>query len=184
MKKSFLLLFILFCFCLNVSAEEFDFFDKSTMDAFENSKRMKPVNEQDYQKVMKNLQEKKDKGKQPKRHFWQKKPKKLEGTPLQNGTTGGILAQPYLLVQISQTLFNDECIIPQGFYTVAFNSTDSTLHLKQGHTIMAVVKMTKTPIEPQTDDLYYVKTNPKKDGVEFLYGEIDKHYEGFCGFYK
>ena len=174
----------MFCFCLSASAQEFDFFDKSAMDAFENSKRMKPVNEQDYQKVMQKLQEKKDKRKQPKRHFWQKKPKKLEGTPLQNGTTGGILPQPYLLVQISQNLSNDEAIIPQGFYTVAFNGQNNTLLLKQGHTVIAAVKMTRTPVEPKTDDLYYIKANLENNGVKFLYGEIDNHFEGFCNFYK
>lgn len=187
MKKIFLLLILFcfcFCFCLDVSAQEFDFFDKSATDAFENSTRMKPVNEQEYQKVMQKLQEKKDKRKQPKKKFWQKKLKKLEGTPLQDGTTGGILPKPYLLIQISQNLYSGETIIPQGFYTVAFDQQNNTLFLKQGHIAIVALKMTRTPIEPQTDDLYYIKTNIEKDGVKLLYGEIDKHFEYFCRFSK
>jgi hypothetical protein len=184
MKKNLILIFIIFCFCLRVSAEEFDFMDKSTMDAFENSRRMKPVNEQDYKKIMNKLQEEKDKKKLPKRHFWQKKPKKLEGEALQKSTTGGILPQPYLLVQVSQNLQNEDSIIPQGFYTVAFDQQSNTLLLKQGYTIISAVKMTRAMIEPQIEDLTYIKANPDKDGIKFLYGDIDKHFEAFCRFEK
>lgn len=174
----------MFCFCLSVSAQEFDFFDKSAMDAFNNPRKIKPSNDKAVEQVMKQLQEQKDKKKQPKKHFWEKKPKKLDGTPLQNGTTGGLLPQPYLLVQISQNLQNEEAVIPQGFYTVAFDEKTNMLLLKQGYTIISAVRMTRTPLEPKTDDLYYVRANPEKDGVKFLYGEIEKHFEGFCRFVK
>lgn len=184
MKKNLILLFILCCFCLRVSAQEFDFFDKSAMDAFNNPRKTKPVDEKQYQQVMQKLQEEKDKKKLPKRHFWEKKPKKMEGTPLQNSLTGGLLPQPYLLIQISQNLSNEESIIPLGFYTVAFDNKNNTLLLKQGYTVISSVKMIRTPIEPTTDDLYYVRANPEKEGIKFLYGEIDKHYEAFCRFAK
>jgi len=183
MKKNIVLLFIMFCFCLSVSAQEFDFFDRSAMDAFNNPRKVKPANDKDVENAFKQLQEKKDKHKY-KKHFWEKKPVKLEGTALQNGVGGGILPKPYLLVQVSQSLQNEEAIIPQGFYTVAFDHTNNTLLLKQGYTIMAAVKMSVTAIAPQTDDLYYIKATPEKDGVKFLYGEIEKNYEGFCRFIK
>lgn len=183
MKKNLVLLFIIFCFCLSVSAQEFDFFDKSAMDAFNNPRKAKPANDQDVEKAFKQLQDKKDKLKH-KRHFWEKKPVEFEGKALQDGVGGGILPQPYLLVQISQNLQNEETVIPQGFYTVAFDQSNNTLLLKQGYTIMAYVKMAKTPVEPQTDDLYYIKAKPEKDGVKFLYGEIENHFEGFCRFVK
>ena len=183
MKKNIFLLFIMLCFSLSVSAQEFDFFDKSAMDAFNNPRKVKPANDQDVEKAFKQLEEKKAKLKN-KRKFWQKKTPKLEGTLLQNGVGGGILPKPYLLVQISQSLQNDELIIPQGFYTVAFDHDNNTLLLKQGYTIVAAVRMHRTPVEPSGDDLYYVKINPAKDGVKILYGEIEKHYEVFCKFVK
>ena len=174
----------MFCFCLRVSAQEFDFFDRSAMDAFNNPRKTKPVDEKQYQQVMQKLQEQKDKKKLPKKHFWEKTSKKLEGTVLQNNVTGGVLHQPYLLIQISQSLSNEEAIIPLGFYTVAFDNKNDTLLLKQGYNVISAVKMSRTPIEQSTDDLYYIKATPEKDGVKFLYGEIDKHYEAFCRFVK
>lgn len=174
----------MFCFCLSVSAQEFDFFDASAMDAFNNPRKVKPANDQDVQKAMKLLQDSKDKRTKKKKHFWEKTPKKLEGTTLQNGIGGGILPKPYLLIQIPQNLKNEEIIIPQGFYTIAFDHDSNTLLLKQGYAVISSIKMSRTSIEPSGDDLYYIKTNPAKDGVKFLYGEIDKHFEAFCRFAK
>lgn len=182
MKKKLFLLFIMLCFCSNAFAEEeFDFFDRSAMDAFNNPRKVKPANDKDVERAFQQLQARKDRLKY-KRHFWEKKPEKLKGDPLQGGIGDNVIKKPYLLLEVTQPLNNGEVVIPQGFYTVSFDDEKDTLFLKQGYSIIAAVRMSRTPIEPKTDDLYYIQTKPQKEGVKFFYGAIDKHYEGFCNF--
>lgn len=184
MKKKIFLLTLIFLFPLIAFCDEIDEFDRG-YDAFTRARNLKPVSEQEVQQALKQLEDKKRAKTEKKKHWWSKnkKDKKIDGTPLQNGlksNDNSVMQRPYLLVQIAYNLINNNALIPQGFYTVDFDESTSTLLLKQGYNIIASIKMARAQKEPDFEELYYIKTVMQNNGIKFIYGAVDKHYEGFC----
>lgn len=184
MKKKFILILILIFFTPLIAFCETDEFDAG-YDVFTKSRNLKPVSEQEVQQVLKMLEEKKKK-RAEKKHWWQKdkKTKKIEGTALtkegNNNGNDNVVQKPYLLIQVTDKLLGKNTIISPGFYTVVFNKDTDTLVLKQGYSPVGEIKMMPTPTEPDFEELYYIKTKRENENIRFLYGEVDKHYEGFC----
>lgn len=189
MKKKFFLLALICLFPLLAFCEELDEFDQG-YDVFTKSRNLKPVSEAEVQQALKQLEERKATKTKKKQHWWSKnKKKKIEGAPLQTGSkkdknNNDVLQKPYLLVQVVYNLVNNNVIIPQGFYTVDFDDRSNTLLLKQGYNVIAAIKMTKALKEPAFEELYYIKAIPENNGVKFLYGDVEKHFEGFCPILK
>lgn len=183
MKKKFILILILmFLIPLNAFCET-DEFDAG-YDVFTKARNLKPVSEQEVQQVLKTLEERKKK-KAEKKHWWQreKKTKKIEGAALTKGSgnvNDNVVQKPYLTIQVTEKLLGKNSIIVPGFYAVVFNKDTDTLFLKQGYSPIGEIKMMQSPVEPDFEELYYIKTKRENENIRFLYGEVDKHYEGFC----
>lgn len=184
MKKFILiLLFVIFLtpVCAFAETDEFD----AGYDAFARARNLKPVSEEDVQRVLKTLEERKAQKAMKKKHWWQKdkKPKKQDGAALSkqgnDAKSGEVVEKPYLLIQLTGKILGKNSIIEPGFYTVGFNKSTETLSLKQGYASVGEIQMQKSFSEPEFEELYYIKTKNEKEYVRFLYGEIDRHYEGF-----
>lgn len=184
MKKKFVLILIFLLFTPLIVFAETDEFDTG-YDVFTTPRNLKPVSEQEVQQVLKMLEEKKKK-KAEKKHWWQraKKDEKLKGDPISkqgsNAENGNVIQKPYLLIQITDKILGKSTIISPGFYTVVFNKDTDTLSLKQGYNAIGEIKMTPAQTEPEFEELYYIKTKREDENIKFIYGEVDKHYEGFC----
>jgi hypothetical protein len=183
-KKIFAIILALFIISLHAFADEKDEFDTG-FDAFQNRRDLKPVSEDDVQRILKELEARK--AKKMSRFHKKAKKKKMKGDPLTKSADGGssssnVVPVPYFYLQIPQNLASGNTLIPLGFYTVDFDHKNNNLLLKQGYKILGIVPMRQTTKEPENSQLYYVKATPQPKGVQFLYGEIDKHYEGFCPF--
>lgn len=185
MKKN--LIFILICLCLvpSFAFAEKDEFD-SGYDAFTRARNLKPVSEQEVQQVLKALEAKKAEKAMKKKHWWSKstKSKKMDGASLSkqgnDSNNANVIAKPYLLIQLNDKLLGKDSIIPPGFYTIDFKKDSQTLVLQQGHSPIAEIKMFPSFSPTEFEELYYIKTKREKENIRFMYGEIDKHYEGFC----
>ncbi len=187
MKKKFVLILILILMMIYplVAFAEMDEFDAG-YNVFTTPRNLKPVSEQEVQQVLKMLEEKKKK-KAEKKHWWQRKDKKeekLKGDPItkegNNANNNNIIQKPYLLIQVTDKILGANTIISPGFYTVVFNKDTDTLSLKQGYNAIGEIKMMPAQTEPEVEELYYIKTKRENENIKFQYGEVDKHYEGFC----
>lgn len=187
MKKKILIIFLMFALMpVYAYSEDKDEFDTG-FDAFGVRRDMKPVSEQEVQQAIKTLQANKDKKMKVKKKK-NKKSKKIKGGALSDQIKSGdnssenMLKVPYFSVQVPQDLAIGNILIPLGFYNVDFDHKNEAILLKQGYSIRGVIPMRKTFKEPENADLFYMKTNRQKNGLQFLYGEVNNHYEGFCNF--
>jgi hypothetical protein len=187
MKKKILIVFLMFALMpVCAYSEDKDEFDTG-FDAFGSRRDMKPVSEQEVQQAIKTLQENKDKKMKVKKKK-NKKSKKMKGGILSDqiqpgdNTSESMLKLPYFSVQVPQDLAIENILIPLGFYNVDFDHKNEAILLKHGYSIRGVIPMRKTSKEPENEDLFYMKTNRIHNGLQFFYGEVNNHYEGFCKF--
>ena len=184
MKKKFVLLILICLFFLPLIAfAESDEFDTG-YDVFTKARNLKPVSEEEVQQVLKALEERKQKNanRKPWWRFWGKE-KSLKGDALStqgsDAQNDNVIEKSYLLIQLTEKVLGKNSIIEPGFYTVVFNKDTETLSLKQGYNSIGEIKMTSVAPSSDFEELYYIKTKQENENIRFIYGEIDKHYEGF-----
>lgn len=183
MKKIVIFLFLMFCTSLLAYADDMESFGdgaggfgdygKSIDDAMY---KQKPVTDEEFEKTMQKLTDKKNK----------KKKKKFKGQDLKQGEQNSMLnelSESYLLLSLPvELIVDEETTIPAGHYRVVAKKDKNKVHFEfyQAHLLIANVDAIEAESDFGENTINFVKVLPYDENrVKLIYGSVDLNAYAF-----